>query len=111
MKQYAVPVVCVVAVALLLAASAGLAVAGNNSQGQEPAAVTAALFLAACWFAYLHTQMGPAGLVSTVLLGTLYALPISYLCLYRYLETAIGFQFFIDFVRFLAAFLALRAGM
>ncbi len=75
------------------------------------AAFTAALFLAAYWFAYLHTQMGPAGLVSTVLLGTLYALPISYLCLYRDLETAIGFHFFIDFVRFLAAFLALRAGM
>lgn len=68
-------------------------------------AFAAALILAAYWFSYLHTPMGIDGLISTVLLGTLYGLPISYLTLYRDLETGIGTHFFIDFVRFLSALL------
>lgn len=74
----------------------------RSAQGSR-AALTAAIFLSAYWFAYLHTDMGLAGITGTVLLGTLYALPISYLCLYRDLETAVGFHFFIDFLRFAAA--------
>ena len=70
-------------------------------------AFTVALFLASYWFAYLHTSMDLNGLVSTILLGTLYALPVAYLCLFRDLETAMGWHFFVDFVRFAAAFVVL----
>lgn len=72
---------------------------------QPRVALSTALVVAAYWFAYLHTPMGLEGIISTLLLGTFYALPISYLCLYRNLETAIGFHFCIDFARFLFAFL------
>lgn len=71
---------------------------------QPRAAFTAALFVVAYWFAYLHTQ-GGMDITSTVLIGTLYALPASYLCFYRDLETAIGWHFWVDFVKFAAAFI------
>jgi hypothetical protein len=73
-------------------------------------AFTIALFLAAYWFAYLHTSMGLNGIISTVMLGTLYGLPVAYLCLFRDLETAMGWHFFVDFVRFLAAYIVLQGG-
>lgn len=69
------------------------------------AAFTAALALAAYWFAYLHTPGGIEALPSTLIIGTLYALPISYLCLYRDLETAVGWHFWVDFVKFAFAFI------
>ncbi|HSB00285.1 MAG TPA: hypothetical protein VLE49_06530 [Anaerolineales bacterium] len=68
-------------------------------------AFTAALYVAAYWFAYLHTQGGASGIVSTALIGTLYALPVSYLCLYRDLETAIGWHFWVDALKFAFAFI------
>lgn len=68
-------------------------------------AFTAALFLGAYWFAYLHTGMGLEGLLSTLLTGTLFALPIAAVCLYRDLESAIGYHFLVDFLRFFYAFL------
>lgn len=71
---------------------------------QPRAAFTAALFVVAYWFAYLHTQ-GGMDITSTVLIGTLYALPASYLCFYRDLETAIGWHFWVDFVKFAVAFI------
>jgi hypothetical protein len=67
-------------------------------------AFAAALYVAAYWFAYLHTPGGVSGVISAVILGTLYALPVSYLCLYRDLETAIGWHFWVDFVKFAVAF-------
>jgi hypothetical protein len=57
------------------------------------------------WFAYLHTSGGAAGIVPAALTGTLFILPISFLCLHRDMETAFGFHFAIDFVKFVAALL------
>jgi hypothetical protein len=67
-------------------------------------ALTAALVLAAYWFAYLHTPGGIEAIPSTLIIGTLFSLPVSYLCLYRDLETAIGWHFLVDFVKFAYAF-------
>jgi hypothetical protein len=68
-------------------------------------ALTLAVVLMAYWFAYLHTAGGITALVSSLMIGTLYSLPVSYLWLRRDLETAVGFHFFQDFVRFGAAYL------
>lgn len=70
-------------------------------------ALTAAVFVAAYWFAYLHTAGGfrVSSLLSTLLIGTLYSLPISYLWLRRGLEPAMAFHFWIDFIRFGVAYL------
>ena len=72
---------------------------------QSRTAFTAALYIMAYWFAYLHTSGGLDEIVSTVIIGTLYALPVSYLCLYHDLETAIGWHFGVDFVKFVFAFI------
>jgi hypothetical protein len=69
-----------------------------------------ALIIGSYWFAYLHTSGGLDGIVSTVLIGTLFVLPLTYICLHRDLETAIGFHFFVDFSKFVAALL-LNAGL
>ncbi len=69
-----------------------------------------ALIIGGYWFAYLHTSGGIDELVSTVMIGTLYSLPLTYICLHRDLETAIGFHFFVDFAKFAAA-LFLNAGL
>lgn len=71
---------------------------------QPRTALTAALVLAAYWFAYLHTPGGIEAIPSMLIIGTLYALPVSYLCLYRDLETAIGWHFMVDFVKFAYVF-------
>ena len=63
-------------------------------------AFPAALIVIGYWFAYLHTSGGPGAIFSTLTIGTLFALPLSYVCLYRDLETAIGFHFWIDCVKF-----------
>lgn len=68
-------------------------------------ALTTALVLAAYWFAYLHTPGGIEAIPSMLIIGTLYALPVSYLCLYRDLETAMGWHFMVDFIRFAYAFI------
>jgi len=68
-------------------------------------ALTAAVVVMAYWFAYLHTLGSPGAIVSTLLIGTLFAMPTSYLWLRRGLETAIGFHFCLDFVKFTAAYL------
>lgn len=67
-------------------------------------ALTAALVLAAYWFAYLHTPGGIEAIPTMLITGTLFSLPVSYLCLYRDLETAIGWHFLVDLVRFAYAF-------
>jgi hypothetical protein len=68
-------------------------------------AFTTALVIIGYWFAYLHTSGGIDGLFSTMMIGTLYILPVSYICLYRDLETAIGFHFWLDFVKYTVAYL------
>ncbi len=72
---------------------------------QPRPAFTAALFVVAYWFAYIHTQGGLEGIPSAVILGTLFSLPVSYLCFYRDLETAIGWHFAVDFIKFVFAFI------
>jgi len=57
------------------------------------------------WFAYLHTPGGFDAILSTLMIGTLYGLPHSVLCLHHDLETAVGFHFWIDFVKFGSAML------
>jgi hypothetical protein len=76
--------------------------------GRSGPALTAAVLVAAYWFAYLHTVDTPylaSRVISTVLIGTLFSLPLSYIWLRRGLETAIGFHFCMDAVRFGAAVL------
>ncbi len=72
---------------------------------QPRAAFTAALFVIAYWFAYIHTSGGVEGIPSAVIIGTLFSLPVSYLCFYRDLETAIGWHFAVDFTKFILAFI------
>jgi len=74
---------------------------------QPRTAFAIAMFFGAYWFSYLHTNMGLEGILSTLMIGTLYGLPIAYLCLYRDLETAIGWHFAVDGLRFLAALILL----
>jgi hypothetical protein len=68
-------------------------------------ALTTAVVIMAYWFAYLHTPGGFEAALNTVMIGTLFTIPISYLWLRRGLETAIGFHFWLDFVKFVAAYL------
>lgn len=72
------------------------------------AAFLAALFVMGYWFAYLHTPGDLGSAFSTLVIGTLYALPISYLCLFKDLETAVGFHFWVDFIRYGAALILLK---
>ena len=72
---------------------------------QVRTALMAAVVIMAYWFAYLHTAGGFAAVPATVIIGTLYILPISFLWLWRGLETAIGFHFWLDFVKFVVAYL------
>jgi len=68
-------------------------------------ALTATVVIMAYWFAYLHTSGGFGGMISAVLIGTLYAIPTYYLWLRRGLEAAMGFHFWLDFVKFGIAYL------
>jgi len=68
-------------------------------------ALTASVLIMAYWFAYLHTPGGSGAVFSTMIMGTLIILPLSILWLERGLETAIGFHFWLDFTKFLLAFL------
>jgi hypothetical protein len=75
---------------------------------RAPVALTAAVLVSGYWFAFLHTYDKSSVLVSTVLIGTLYVLPLSYIWLNRGLEAAIGFHFLLDFLRFAAASIVYR---
>ncbi len=64
-------------------------------------AFSTALIVMAYWFAFLHANGNVASvLVSTLIVGSLFSLPISIVCLYYDLETAIGFHFWMDFLKF-----------
>jgi hypothetical protein len=64
-------------------------------------AFSTALILMAYWFAYLHVSGNVVSvLVGTFIIGSLFSLPISIVCLYYDLETAIGFHFWMDFLKF-----------
>jgi len=64
-------------------------------------AFSTALIVMAYWFAYLHASGNVVSmLVSTFIIGSLLTLPISIVCLYYDLETAIGFHFWMDFLKF-----------
>jgi hypothetical protein len=67
-------------------------------------AFSTALIVIAYWFAYLHASGNIVSvLVSTLIVGSLFSLPISIVCLYHDLETAIGFHFWMDFLKFASA--------
>ena len=71
-------------------------------------AFSIALIVMMYLFAFIHTIGSGDGvemLLSTLLMGTLFALPVSAVCLYRNLETGIGFHFWMDFVKYGWAFL------
>ncbi len=70
-------------------------------------ALTAAVVIVGYWFAYLHTRGGLSlsSIVSTLLVGTIYAVPITYIWLRQGLETAMGFHVWQDFVRWSVAYL------
>jgi hypothetical protein len=73
-------------------------------------ALNVAVVVVAYWFAYLHTSGGVEAVFSTLMTGTLFVLPVSYLWLRRGLETAVGFHFWLDFCKFVAAY-ALNRGL
>lgn len=83
-----------------------LAYVGFQRFGRPGFALLTAVLAVGYWFAYLHTDGGiMSGLISAALIGTLFVLPVSFLWLYHGLETAIGFHFAVDSLRFLAAYL------
>jgi hypothetical protein len=85
----------------------------RRAAGRARAALTAAVIVGVYWFAYLHTIDTPGSMsriVSMLLIGTLFNLPLAYVWLRRGLETSIGFHVCMDFLRFGAAVL-LNAGM
>jgi hypothetical protein len=73
------------------------------------AAWLAALVVGIYWFANLHNFFlgigGIAAVTSAVLVGVLFALPLTYVWLRRGQEAAIGFHFTMDFGKFVAALL------
>jgi hypothetical protein len=73
----------------------------------ERSALTAAVLAAGYWFAFLHTgrTFDISTLISTLMIGTLYALPVCYLWLRRGLETAMGFHVAVDSFRWVVAYL------
>ena len=67
-------------------------------------AFSTSLILMAYLFAFLHTSGdGMSMLVSTIIIGSLFVLPVSVVCLYKDLETAIGFHFWMDFLKYVFA--------
>ena len=66
----------------------------------------------AFWFAYLHAfeQGALSAAVSTLLIGALFSLPVTFLWLRRDLETAIGWHIGVDMVRIGGAY-ATSAGL
>jgi hypothetical protein len=69
-------------------------------------AFSVTLIVMTYWFAYLHVSGNVvSALVSTLIVGSLLCLPISIVCLYYDLETAIGFHFWMDFFKFAFALL------
>jgi hypothetical protein len=71
--------------------------------------VTAAVLIAALTHAAVHVPtfslLGPNGLSMLLFGGLLYGVPMGLLFAKRDFEHAVGYHFFIDFVRFTAALL------
>ena len=70
--------------------------------------VTVVAVVVAFWFAYLHAfeQDALSAAVSTLLIGALFSLPVTFLWLRRDLETAIGWHIGVDMVRIGGAYVA-----
>jgi hypothetical protein len=69
---------------------------------QAPTALLTAALVATYWFAFIHIPGNPVG---TLLMGTIFVLPMTYLYLRRGLEAAIGFHICANLVKFTAAYL------
>jgi hypothetical protein len=70
-------------------------------------ALTAAIIVVGYAFAYWHT-VGNLDWFTTIMMGTLLVVPLSFLCLYGNLETAMGFHFGYDFGTSLIPFLMIQ---
>jgi hypothetical protein len=77
--------------------------------GSPRAAWLGAVAVGVYWFLNLHNNYlqvgGLAALVSTLVAGTLFGLPLTYVWLRRGFEAAVGFHFAMDFGKFVAALL------
>jgi hypothetical protein len=71
-------------------------------------AFNVAMLIGVYWFAFLHTYSSPGVIVNTLFTGTLFALPVSYITLYKDLESGIGFHFGIDLCKFIGAYIFFR---
>lgn len=68
-------------------------------------ALAGAIVVAGYWFAWLHVHDLTIGaLVNTIVAGTLFSLPLTFLWLRRGLEAAIGFHFAVDATRMAFAY-------
>lgn len=63
-------------------------------------AITAAMVLDAYWVAFLRTEPGLEGVLNSLIIGTLFSLPTAYLWLRRGFETAVGFHFALELLRY-----------
>jgi hypothetical protein len=66
-------------------------------------AIIAAAVVGALWFAWLHAPLNP---FATVVMAAIYVAPMALVWMRRDVETAIGFHFSADLVRFTGAYLA-----
>jgi hypothetical protein len=71
--------------------------------GTLRAAWLGAIMVGVYWFAAIHAK--PWDVSSTLLLGTLFNLPLTFVWMRRGLESAMGFHFAVDGIRWLAVFL------
>jgi hypothetical protein len=78
---------------------------GLRRVARAPTALLTAVLVVSFWFAYLHTYDQPGAVISALLIGGLFALPLVALWLWRDLETAIGAHTCMDALRYAAAYL------
>lgn len=71
--------------------------------GTLRAAWLGAIIVGVYWFAAIHAK--PWDIISTLLLGTLFNLPLTFVWMRRGLESSMGFHFAVDGIRWLAVFL------
>lgn len=68
-------------------------------------AYIASMLIITFWFAYIHTPGGIEYIIMAIFWGTIYTLPLSFICLHKDLESAIGFHFGLDFMSLFAAYI------
>ena len=71
--------------------------------GALRAAWLGAILVGVYWFAYIHGK--PGDVISAVLVGSLFNLPLTFVWMRRGLESAMGFHFVMDGLRWLVVLL------